>query len=104
MIPNRFSTLVVPGVGNSGAEHWQTLWDRQDADARRIAVSDWDRPNCETWVEAIDDAVLTMGDSVVIVAHSLGCLAVVHWAARHPRRLHAALLVAVPDPAGPAFF
>lgn len=39
----------------------------------------------------------------ILVAHSLGCLVAVHWAARHRRAVHALLLVAVPDPEGPNF-
>ena len=39
----------------------------------------------------------------VIVAHSLGCLATVHWAARYGRHIRGALLVGVPDPASPVF-
>lgn len=44
------------------------------------------------------------GPHTLIVAHSLGCLAVAHWAARMTgARVAGALLVAVPDPHGPAF-
>ncbi len=42
----------------------------------------------------------------VLVAHSLGCLAVAHWALRADAaaaRISSAFLVAPPDPAGPAF-
>ena len=38
-----------------------------------------------------------------MVAHSLGCLALAHWMAASALPVHAALLVAVPDPHGPAF-
>jgi len=39
----------------------------------------------------------------ILVAHSLGCLTVAHWAARSDRPCFAVLLVAVPDPSGSAF-
>ncbi len=39
----------------------------------------------------------------MIVAHSLGCLTVAHWAAKTHSTIKAALLVAVPDPDGPNF-
>ncbi|MCY4753704.1 RBBP9/YdeN family alpha/beta hydrolase [Pelomonas aquatica] len=37
------------------------------------------------------------------MAHSLGCLLVACWAAQTQRPVRAALLVAAPDPQGPAF-
>ena len=41
---------------------------------------------------------------MVLVAHSLGCLLVAHWAAASANgHIHGALLVAVPDPEGPSF-
>lgn len=95
--------LIVPGVGNSGPDHWQTLWELADPTMARIRVENWDRPVCEAWVSAIEDGVRHAGGAVVVVAHSLGCLAFVHWAARHIEGALAAMLVAVPDPDGPNF-
>ena len=96
------SVLIIPGIGNSGPDHWQTLWQQADPALVRIAVDDWDNPICASWVNAIDTQLGERGESVV-AAHSVGCLAFVHWAARHKRRIRGALLVAVPDPAGPNF-
>ena len=95
--------LIVPGINNSGEGHWQTLWERRDPGFERLAVDDWDNPECSAWSEAIGSAVKRLGQHTVIVAHSLGCLAVAHWAARSGSAAGAALLVAVPDPLGPAF-
>jgi uncharacterized protein len=64
---------------------------------------DWDYPICDEWVETLDQAVGQAGASPILVAHSLGCLTVAHWAARSDRLCFAVLLVAVPDPSGPAF-
>ena len=45
-----------------------------------------------------------LGPSTVVVAHSLGCLAVAHWASKRMHApIHSALLVCVPDPNGPNF-
>jgi predicted alpha/beta hydrolase family esterase len=44
------------------------------------------------------------GPDVVLVAHSLACLAVAHWAAAKPHSpIKAALLVAIPNSKGPNF-
>lgn len=99
------SVLIVPGVGNSGPDHWQTLWEAEDETMERLRVDDWNCPSCATWVEAIDAQVPRAPESLVVVAHSVGCLAFVHWAAQHSRgqSIRGALLVAVPDPDGPNF-
>ena len=97
--------LTVPGIGNSGPDHWQTLWEAQDASMQRLRVDDWDHPICQYWVGAIDALLSRVADPLVVVAHSLGCLAFVHWAALHrrSREVSGALLVAVPDPNGANF-
>jgi uncharacterized protein len=95
--------LVIPGFGNSGPSHWQTLWEAKDSSMVRIRVDDWDHPRCDSWIHAIDAQIASMGQSAVVVAHSLGCLAFVHWAAQRRRRIRGALLVAVPDPSGSNF-
>jgi uncharacterized protein len=97
------SVFIIPGYTNSGPNHWQTLWEAGDASMARLKVDDWDHPVCASWVAAIDAQTRSARKPVVAVAHSLGCLALVHWAAKHRLRLHGALLVAVPDPRGPAF-
>lgn len=98
MIP----VLILPGIGNSGPEHWQSRWQALEPSLRRIQVPNWDEPELSAWVTAIDAEVSRAAAPPVIAAHSLGCLAVAHWA-RQGGLLHAALLVAVPDPEGPEF-
>lgn len=95
--------LIVPGIGDSDANHWQTRWQRKSGTAVRLAIEDWENPECGLWIDAIDAAVEKLGASTVIVAHSLGCLAVAHWAASSTVAVRGALLVAVPDPDGPNF-
>ena len=95
--------LIVPGIGNSGPEHWQSQWEAHKANFRRVQQRDWDHPICDEWVARLDAAVVETGADTVIVAHSLGCLATVAWAAQRHRSVKGALLVAVPDPAGANF-
>jgi len=63
-------------------------------------MPDWERPDLETWLTVLGAAVQAQAAPPVIVAHSLGCLAVAHFAARGGRA-RASLLVAVPEPGGP---
>jgi predicted alpha/beta hydrolase family esterase len=89
--------LVLPGLGNSGPDHWQTLWEQQYGYAR-VTQHDWERPDRARWVDALDQAVARTPDEVVLVAHSLACAVVAHWS-RHapPNKVIAALLVAPAD-------
>jgi predicted alpha/beta hydrolase family esterase len=95
--------FVVPGIGNSGSSHWQSLWQASNPSWRRLEVDDWDYVVCNDWVSAIERQLAAADKETVLVAHSLGCLAVAHWAARYKKKIRGALLVAVPDPESPAF-
>jgi hypothetical protein len=98
------SVLLVPGIQNSGPAHWQSRWEALHPGVSRVQQRDWDHPVCDEWVATLDASVRAQAQPPIVVAHSLGCLAVVRWAAAHPEvPVHAALLVAVPDPRGPAF-
>jgi uncharacterized protein len=96
--------VIVPGIWNSGAEHWQSHWERAWGDsAVRIEPSSWDRPDRHDWIAAIDRAVRSCDVQPVLVAHSLGVLAAYAWLAEHDGAAAGAFLVAPPDPDGPAF-
>lgn len=95
--------LLVPGINNSGPAHWQSIWESRHAKIQRVMQRDWDHPDCDEWVEALDESVRFANEPPIIVAHSLGCLVVASWAARSNRPVHAVLLVAVPDPDGYGF-
>lgn len=97
------SVLILPGIGNSGPLHWQTLWEQSNPGFVRVQQRDWDNPVCEDWIAAIEDAVKRAGPDVILVAHSLACLAVAHWAARRHSPIKAALLVAVVNSTRPSF-
>ncbi len=95
--------LIVPGIGNSGPRHWQTLWERQHPRWQRVQQRDWDHPERTEWLQALERAVAGFSAPVVLIAHSMGCLLVAHWAHRAAVPVRAALLVAPPDPKGAAF-
>ncbi|WP_068827940.1 RBBP9/YdeN family alpha/beta hydrolase [Pseudomonas sp. BMS12] len=94
--------LIIPGYGDSGPGHWQSRWQSQDASFVRVRQRDWLNPVCAEWVANLEAAVTEAGAGCVLVAHSLGCNLVAHWAAQTQQRVRAALLVAPPDPQGPA--
>jgi uncharacterized protein len=90
--------LIVPGYRDSGPGHWQTLFESKLPGAERVRMPSFDSPEAQGWVEALDRAIAAAPAPPVLVAHSLGCIAVARWSAeRRPRRVHAALLVAPAD-------
>lgn len=93
--------LTVPGLNNSGPGHWQSLWEDLLGDCRRVELGLWDRPHRNTWVNNLNLAIRATNRPVILVAHSLGCLAVAWWAAlEQPApggQVRGALLVAPPQ-------
>ena len=95
--------LILPGYDNSGPQHWQSLWEQAHPDYRRVQQRSWTEPICDDWVAALDAAITAAGAPPVLVAHSLGCHAIAHHAARHARPVRGALLVAPPNVDDPDF-
>ncbi len=95
--------LVLPGLGNSDAGHWQSLWQAAHANFQRVAQTDWERPVRSEWQRKLEAAVASFGPRSVLAAHSLGCLLTVHWAASTHLAVRGALLVGVPNPERPNF-
>ncbi|WP_329569856.1 RBBP9/YdeN family alpha/beta hydrolase [Kitasatospora sp. NBC_01266] len=88
-------TLVLPGWQNSGPEHWQSRWERLDPRLVRVEQADWDHPQRSDWVATLDRAVRAQPAPVLLVAHSLGCVTVAHWAAQADQQARAAVLGAL---------
>ena len=97
----RPSVLTVPGLGNSGPSHWQTLWEQTRVDTRRVELGMWDTPHRNAWVTKLDQAVSQARAPVILVGHSLGCQAIAWWASLSPQPygwpVAGALLVAPAD-------
>ncbi|MEJ7934196.1 alpha/beta hydrolase [Sphingobium sp. AN558] len=93
--------LTIPGLNNSGAGHWQTLWEEQRGDCQRVDLGSWASPNRNAWVTRLDAAIREVNGPIVLAAHSLGCLAVAWWGALQSQAygwpVTGALLVAPPD-------
>lgn len=88
--------LIIPGLGGSGPEHWQTHLERSFG-ATRVQQRDWHHPVLSYWMDRVVAAVHD-APGAVLVAHSLGCPLVAHIAQRHPDLpIHGALLVAPAD-------
>ncbi|MGI4820555.1 MAG: RBBP9/YdeN family alpha/beta hydrolase [Janthinobacterium lividum] len=97
------TVLLVPGLGNSGSQHWQTKW-AEHYRYPRVEQHDWEQPVCTDWVQALHEAIGQVNGEVILVAHSLGCSTVAHWTQQFPQgAVVGALLVAPADVDRPDF-
>lgn len=96
--------FIVPGLGNSGPEHWQTFFENSANNFQRIEQQEWDAPACSEWIANIDRAIEQYDpETVVLIGHSLGCTAIAQWAKKYGRKIKAALLVAPSDIENPVY-
>ena len=104
MHPRETTVVIVPGLRDHVADHWQTLL--QDKLANAIAVPGMARDStrklsCAAWVDALDRTLAGVEGPAALVAHSAGVMIVVHWALRHRRAIAGALLATPADVESP---
>jgi predicted alpha/beta hydrolase family esterase len=97
----RATVLIVPGLRDHVAEHWQTLLQAELPGSHAVEPLRENGLSCPARVEAIEHAIAQIDGPVILVAHSAGCLMTVHWARTHRatavERIRGALLVTPPD-------
>ena len=92
------TVVIVPGWRNSGPGHWQSLWAARLPRVLRVEQEDWMSPLRRPWVQQLSRTIEQAQGEVVVVAHSLGCIATAHLPDPIKARIRAALLVAPADP------
>ncbi|UPK34843.1 alpha/beta fold hydrolase [Bradyrhizobium sp. 186] len=95
--------ITLPGIGGSGDAHWQTAWEEADTRFARFQPASWDQPELGNWIQSLERAIENCAEPPILVAHSLACLLVAHWATSSRSTIAGAFLVSVPDPDGPQF-
>jgi predicted alpha/beta hydrolase family esterase len=92
------NVLVVSGLWDSGPQHWQTQWMQEQASWSKVAHRDFAAPQRDEWVAELDAAIAACEGPPILLAHSLGCMAVAHWAqSGSPLKIAGAMLVAPSD-------
>ncbi|WP_201313013.1 alpha/beta hydrolase [Dyella sp. EPa41] len=89
--------LMVPGLRDHVAEHWQTLLEAKLPNARSVPPLELDKLSRAARVSALDEALAAIDGPVILVAHSAGVMITAHWARAHQRPIHGALLVTPAD-------
>lgn len=100
--------LIVPGLHDSPAGHWQSWLQALYRHSVRVVQPDWDTPDLERWSAEIAATLRRAGPGPwLVAAHSFGVLALVHHLAQRQAQrpgaddsdIVAALLVAPAEPA-----
>lgn len=89
--------LIVPGLRDHVAEHWQTLLETSLPNAVSVPPLERDKLSCTARVAALDAVIEQINGPLIIVAHSAGVMITIQWARHHNRAIHGALLVTPPD-------
>ena len=100
--PDAIPTIIlIPGLNNSGPDHWQTRWQERLPNGIRAELGGWDSPRRSAWITNLGIAIRQIAGPKILVAHSLGCHAVAWWIKQEPGaaelNIIGALLVAPPD-------
>lgn len=91
------TVVLVPGLRDHVAEHWQTLLADKLNRVRTVSPLDRDKLSRTARVAALDAVLADLSGPVVLVEHSAGVLITVHWARQHARSVQGALLAVPPD-------
>ena len=97
-------TVIVPGVGGSEAQHWQSWLQRNLMSSSRVNQTDWNQPVLNHWVEQFTKTLRPLQSDVQIVAHSFGCLTTVAALVLHPELNKHVIKLILVAPANPARF
>jgi len=91
------TVLIVPGLRDDVPAHWQTLLASRLPCVRAVPPIGRENLDCLARVEAIEEHAARIDGPIVLVAHSGGVIAAVHWAQLTRRKVRGALLATPAD-------
>jgi len=78
------TVVIVPGLRGDAPAHWQELYAARTPGTVTVGFPPKDRwHDLHARTALIEDAVADVNGSVILLAHSAGVLATVHWARTH---------------------
>lgn len=91
------TVVIVPGLRDHVADHWQTLLAARLPKVRSVPPLEHDKLSLAARVAALESTLADIEGPVILVAHSGGVMITVHWAQKHRRPIQGALLAAPAD-------
>src|SRR5262245_33452224 len=91
------TVLIVPGLRDHVAEHWQTLLAARLPRVRMVEPMGRKDLDCARKVAGIERESNSIKGPLLLGAHSGGVIMVAHWANQTQRAVHGALLATPPD-------
>lgn len=93
-----FTFVLVPGLRDSGEEHWQSYWERRFPHWHRIRQKEWQEANLDRWSLAIRRELTTCPHPAILIGHSFGALASCHAVQQGVEGIAGVMLVAPAEP------
>nr|WP_279009233.1 alpha/beta hydrolase [Aeromonas jandaei] len=91
--------LLVPGLHNSGPDHWQSRWHEHFPYWQRMTGLPWEKPDLTVWSAKLASKLRSRRSRAHLVAHSFGALTAIAAARLQPEKVASLFLVAPADPA-----
>lgn len=91
--------LLVPGLHNSGPDHWQSRWHEHFPYWQRMTGLPWEKPDLTVWSAKLASKLRSRRSRVHLVAHSFGALTAIAAARLQPEKVASLFLVAPADSA-----
>ncbi|MFE1311427.1 RBBP9/YdeN family alpha/beta hydrolase [Streptomyces sp. NPDC058755] len=95
------TVVIVPGLRDHVADHWQTRLAERLAEAgravRTVPPAQGNRLALDVQVGNLAATLAPLDGPVLLVAHSAGVITTVHWARHHRADVRGALLATPPD-------
>ncbi len=91
------TVVIVPGLRDHVAEHWQTLLANHLPRSRTVEPLTHDKLSCAARVAALEETLAAVDGPVLLACHSAGVMITVHWAQQHNRPILGALLATPAD-------
>ena len=90
--------VIIPGLGGSDEDHWQSFWLKEFENSIRVVQNDWDKPILNDWLNKLNEEIIKLDSPTILVAHSLAVSLVLHWVKKYNNpNIKGALLVAPAD-------
>lgn len=97
-VGKHLTMILVPGIRDSGEEHWQSYWSRRFPSWRRISQRDWSQVDLDSWILAIRRELVTCEQPAMLIGHSFGALVSCYVVQRGMPGIAGVVLVAPAEP------